>query len=114
MLKHVMKSWYAHNSNYKEWEDKVLKYMNKEEFEDLMFFLKDLYNREIGTDSYVLKFDSLTNKISFISTPDWDTENEPTVGDSICAWIDEDGEFQAKKIKILLAMSKKLFRCVKN
>ena len=99
MLKHVMKSWYAHNSNYKEWEDKVLKYMNKEEFEDLMFFLKNLYNREIGIDSYVLKFDSLTNKISFISTPDWDTENEPTVGDSICAWIDEDGEFQAKKIK---------------
>ena len=63
MLKHVMKSWYAHNSNYKEWEVKVLKYMNKEEFEDLMFFLKDLYNREIGIDSYVLKFDSLAAKV---------------------------------------------------
>lgn len=99
MLKHVMKSWYAHNSNYKEWEDKVLKYMNKEEFEDLMFFITDLYSREIGIDSYVLKFDPLNNKISFISTPDWDTENEPTVGDSICAWVDENEEFQAKKIK---------------
>lgn len=99
MLKKVMKSFYAHNSNYNEWEQTVLKYMDKEEFEDLMYFITDLYNKEIGIDSYVLKFDSLTNKISFISTPDWDIENEPTVGDSICAWIDSNGEFQAKKMK---------------
>lgn len=99
MLKKVMKSFYAHNSNFNEWKNTVLKYMDKNDFENLLYFAKDLYNREIGIDSYVLKFDSLTNKISLISTPDWDEENEPTVGDSICTWIDENGEFQAKKMK---------------
>ena len=98
MLKHVMKSWYAHNSNYKEWEDKVLKYMDKQEFDDLMSFAQNLYEKEIEIPSYVLKYDKSTNKISLISTPDWDIENEPTVGDSICCWL-KDGEFQAKKIK---------------
>lgn len=99
MLKKVMKSFYAHNSNFNEWKNTVLKYMDKDDFENLLYFAKDLYNREIGINSYVLKFDSLTNKISLISTPDWDEENEPTVGDSICTWIDENGEFQAKKMK---------------
>lgn len=98
MLKKVMKSFYAHNSNYEEWENTVLKYMDEDDFDDLMEFITDLYDKEIGIDSYVLKYDSLTNKISFISTPDWDTENEPTVGDSICAWIEGD-ECCAKKIK---------------
>lgn len=37
MLKKVMKSFYAHNSNYDEWEQTVLKYMDREEFEDLMY-----------------------------------------------------------------------------
>ena len=99
MFKKVVGSFYAHNSNYNEWKDTVLKYMNKDEFDDLIFFAKDLYNKEIGGSSYVLKYDKMSNKISIISTPDWDTENEPTVGDSICCWIDDDGEFQAKKIK---------------
>ena len=98
MLKKVMKSFYAHNSNYDEWANTVLKYMDEDDFYDLMEFMTDLYDKEIGIDSYVLKYDSLTNKISFISTPDWDTENEPTVGDSICAWIDGD-EFCIKRIK---------------
>ena len=99
MLKKVVGSFYAHNSNYNEWKDTVLKYMNEEDFDNLMYFAKDLYNREIGIPSYVLKYDKPTNKISLISTPDWDTENEPTVGDSICCWIDDNGEFQAKKMK---------------
>ena len=99
MLKKVMRCYYAHNSNYKEWESKVLEYMNKDEFKNLMDFVKDVYDNEIGIDSYVLKFDAATNRISIISAPDWDTENEPTVGDSIVAWIDDNGEFQSKKIK---------------
>lgn len=98
MLKKVMKSFYAHNSNYEEWENTVLKYMDEDDFDDLMEFITNLYDKEIGIDSYVLKYDSLTNKISLISTPDWDTENEPTVGDSICAWIEGD-EFCFKRIK---------------
>lgn len=54
MLKKVMKSFYAHNSNFNEWKNTVLKYMNKDDFENLLYFAKDLYNREIGIDSYVL------------------------------------------------------------
>lgn len=99
MLKKVVGSFYAHNSNYNEWKDTVLKYMDKQEFDDLMFFANDLYKKEIGEPSYVLKYDKVTNKISLIATPDWDTENEPTVGDSICCWVDDNGEYQAKKFK---------------
>lgn len=99
MLKKVVGSFYAHNSNFNEWKDTVLKYMSKQDFQEMMDYAQDIYDSEIGINSYVLKYDKPTNRISIISTPDWDIENEPTVGDSICVWKDENGEFKSKKIK---------------
>ena len=99
MLKRVMTSVYAHSSNFNEWKNAVLKYIDEDTFENLLFFAKDIWEQQVGTDSYVLKFDRLKQSISIIDTPDWDTENEPTVGDSICCFYDSNGELQAKKIK---------------
>ena len=99
MLKRVMTSIYAHNSNFDEWKESVLKYIDENTFEELYFFVKDLYDNTIGIDSYVLKYDRLKNSMSIIATPDWDTENEPTVGDSVVAMYNQDGELTAKKIK---------------
>lgn len=99
MLKKVVGSFYAHNSNFNEWKDTVLKYMDKQEFQEMMDYAQDVYDSEIGIDSYVLKYDKPTNRISIIATPDWDIENEPTVGDSICVWRDADGDFKFKKMK---------------
>lgn len=99
MLKKVMKSIYAHNSNFEEWKQDVLKYIDEEEFDELLYFAKDLFKQTVGSNSYVMKYDRIKNSISLIDTSDWDTENEPTVGDAVCCWKDSDGELQAKKIK---------------
>lgn len=99
MLKQVMKATYAHISNIDEWKDYVLKYIDEETFQDLLDNVRQVYDNTVGIDSCVLKFDRLTNKMSIISAPDWDTKNEPTVGDSIVGWFDDNGDFQYKKIK---------------
>ena len=48
MLKKVVKSFYAHNSNYNEQENTVLKYMDENDFDELMEFITDKY----GTYNY--------------------------------------------------------------
>lgn len=37
----------------------------------------------------VIKYDKKTNNVSFIKSPDWDTKDEPTVGDSIMFKADD-------------------------
>ena len=58
-----MKSFYAHNSNYDEWENTVLKYMDENDFDELMEFITDKYlTHLIGPKNIIEKFLTLLEK----------------------------------------------------
>lgn len=83
MMKIVMNTYYVHKSNWKE----LLKVLVPSEIRTLVNVME---NTEGDFNYEVIKFDRVNHKISFIDSPDWDTANEPIVGDSHVYDIDND------------------------
>lgn len=99
MLKRVRNIVYAHCSNFDEWYNHCIQISSKSEVDELYESAYVQYMDMIGDSHYVLKYNEVKNMVSIISSPDWDTRQEPTVGDSICASYDEYGEVKCKLIK---------------
>lgn len=98
MLKIVGTSIYAHCSNFEEWHSKCIQHMNEDDFDNLYANALCFYEEMIDESHYVLKFDRRSQSISIISSPDWDVRNEPTVGHSIHAHYNEDGDIDYKTV----------------
>lgn len=95
-MKKVGTAMYVHKSALDELLNKI-----KEE-KDKNFLLQILKIAEEEIINYdIIKIDN--KRVSLIQSPDWDTKNEPSVGDSIC--FHQDGT--RKKIKA----SNKIYHC---
>lgn len=73
-VKKVMKSLYVHKSNLKELFDNIDDGTVIERIQKII--------KNFDKPFEIVKYDSITGNISLIDSPDWDTVNEPTVGDS--------------------------------
>lgn len=74
MMKKVMNNYYVHKSNRYELFNICLEVEH----------IKKIVNGLDGFFDYeIIKYDMLNHKLSLIKSPDWDTSNEPIVGDSI-------------------------------
>lgn len=74
MIKTVVKASYVHKSNIQELIDKKIPTDKKEEFIKFMELIK---SNNIPFD--VVKYDQ--GNVTLITSPDWDTSNEPIVGE---------------------------------
>ena len=90
MLKIAGSNIYAHCSNFEEWHEKCIQFMDAESFDNLYNQAILYYEDMIDEPQYVLKFEKTVKSISVISTPDWDIRHEPTIGHSIYAKYDKD------------------------
>lgn len=90
MIKRVMTALYAHKSNI----DEICKNISVNEAEhliDICQWFKEEYN--VSFD--IVKYDKKSKNISFIESPNWNEENEPTVG--ISYTVKPDGSTSIRK-----------------
>lgn len=73
MMKKVINCYYVHKSNIKELLNKFPQNMELKNYLESVDLL----------DYEVIKYDSKTNKVSLIASPDWEDAYEPIVGDSL-------------------------------
>ena len=76
-MKKVLHCLYVHESNIDELFHKI----RESEKEKISFIIKS--KKENGFDFQVIKYNIKDKKVSLIQSPDWDTANEPIVGDSL-------------------------------
>ena len=81
MYKKVGNVYYVHKSNRKELLSLVPS-CALDKYKAIVYGLDGMLNYD------VIKYDSYMNTVSFIQSPDWFTENEPTVGDSEIYYLD--------------------------
>lgn len=82
MIKKVVTAGYAHKSNIKELMEKMVPEEKWEEFEKFIFLAVKAFSFD------VIKYDR--GNITLITSPDWDSANEPLVG-TCRRW--KDGEW---------------------
>ena len=67
-------------------------YVHKSSLQEMLNIISDDYDKEeilhISKFTFlkheIIKYNSQQHKVSFIESPDWNTANEPTVGNSYC------------------------------
>lgn len=74
-MKKVGSTLYVHKSNIGE----LLSKISTEDAMHIQGIMKGF-----GKDYEIVKFDPKTKKLSLIESPNWDTANEPDVGNSYC------------------------------
>lgn len=83
-MKKVMNCYYTHKSNTEDIE--LLCRLNRT--------IEQVLNTTYQYD--IIKYDHYNNRVSLIKSPDWDTSNEPIVGDSVVINL-ETGESREVK-----------------
>lgn len=85
MLKRIGNTVYAHKSNLDELKKDIGDKIFNQIKECLIYLPKDFMFD-------VIKLDKKSNKVSFISSPDWDISREPLVGDSYCINLSDENK----------------------
>lgn len=90
-MKKVCQCLYVHKSNI----DELFQNIGYLEKEKILSIIKS--KKENGFDFQVIKYNVKDRKLSLIQSPDWDTANEPIVGDSFMIDIISGEEKLTKK-----------------
>ena len=90
-MKKVGYAMYVHHSSFPE----LITALHKKNIDTSRIVKVSYEARNILPGFQIIKYNQKNGNISFIKSPDWDTANEPTVGDSIC--IRKDGKITHRK-----------------
>lgn len=102
--KRIGSTIYVHKSNIQE----LLDMLPDDEYKSEIIKWYE-FRKQPGTASYeVIKYDIKQHKLSFIDSPDWDSANEPTVGESTC-WNFDKGTSTYRNGGTTVYHSKELF-----
>ena len=87
-MKRIGSTLYVHKSNIQE----LLDMLPDDEYKTKIIRLYD-FRKQTGTLPYeVIKYDTKQHKLSFIDSPDWNTANEPIIGESVCWNFDKGSQ----------------------
>lgn len=98
MMKNVMSSWYVHKSNREE--------LLQSGLPGIEHVKRIVYGLDGFLDYQIIKYDAYAHKLSLIKSPDWNTTNEPTVGDSYVFDLSEGKDLSDTPKKLVKGRSK--------